>query len=313
MATDMNVSRYSKRLLNPFTGTAQIIETPNARAISIDGLKWRLHIRSAIFKTPWQELAVAPARDQYFVYGIWSSQQGLARVPIHPTLYAEHVEDDAAELVALIQQYTPELPFAAQDGLELWLLDARSKQPVALIASRCEHEALSRPANLDWLPCKFEDRSFTSSACARKQAQATIPSLARDLLSEVVKQRVGQHATAVWIKRNNSAQVEIVQGLSRRETNDFGDLHSAAFPDLPLTQDWVDEEQTQLCQDYLAWLSPVLLTLTALDTQTRSRLEQQAQHYPLSVFRLHRLYPLVCDRALLNKVLVEARLRGARV
>ena len=123
MATNMTVSRYSKRLLNPFTGMVQIIETPTARAISSDGLNWRLQIRTAIFKMPWRDLAVAHELDQYFGYGVWSQQQGLVKVPIHPTLYEEHVEEDAAALFQLIKQYGHEIPFAARDDVELWLLD----------------------------------------------------------------------------------------------------------------------------------------------------------------------------------------------
>lgn len=310
MATNMTVARYSKRLLNPFIGTAQIIETPEARAISSDGLNWRLNIRSAIFKMPWQDLAVAPGRDKYFVYGVWSAQRGLIKVPIHPTLYAEHVEEDAATLIELIKQHAQEIPFAPGDDIELWLLDPKQGLPVALIASCTEQDELILPDTLHWLPCKFDDTSFVTTAYANKQQMATTASLARDLVGAMVKQRVGQRANSVWVQRLSSNQVKVLQIQCRHLSNTYEQLESMSFPNLLLTPEWADGEQQRLYNDYITWLAPVLLTLPTLDLDTRAQLERLAQNEPLKVYRLHRLYPSVCDRPLMNKILVEARLRG---
>jgi hypothetical protein len=308
----MTVARYSKRLLNPFTGTAQIIEIPEARAISSDGLHWRLHIRTAIFKMPWQDLAVAPGRDKYFVYGVWCAQRGLVKVPIHPTLYEEDVEEDATTLIELIKQHAQEIPFAPRDNIELWLFDPKEGLPIALIASRTEQDDLVLPDTLDWLPCKFDDTSFTSIAYASQRQMATNPLLSRDLVSAMVKQRVGQRASSVWVQRESTNQVKVLQIQCRHRSNTSEQLESMPFPQLLLTPQWADSEQQQLYTDYIAWLAPVLLTLPTLDIDTRTQLEQLAQYEPLKVYRLHRLYPTVCDRGLMNKILVEARLRGAR-
>ena len=307
----MTISLYSKRFLNPFTGMVQIIETPNVRAMSSDGINWRLQIRTAIFKMPWRDLAVAHEVDQYFVYGVWSQQQDLVKVPIHPTLYEEHVEEDAAALIQILKQHLHEIPFPARDDLELWLLDPNDMLPVALVASAILQDDLDFPAKLHWLPCQHDDISFTATAYLQKQQMAMIPVPARDLVSDMVKQRVSNRPSAAWIKRYPDGQGQLLQYHHTQTSRTSAHKESMPLPALPLTSQWMEMEQQQLVRDYFAWLSPVLLTLPTLDSDTRDRMENFAQQYPLSVYQYHRLYPSVCNRALMNKVLVEARLRGA--
>ena len=307
----MTVSRYSKRLLNPFTGMVQIIETANARAMSSDGLNWRLQIRTAIYKMPWCDLAVAHELDQYFVYGVWSQQQDLVKVPIHPTLYEDHVEEDAAALIQLIKQHAHKIPFPTYDDVELWLLDPNNMLPIALIASSTLEDHLAFPVKLHWLPCQHDDISFSTTAYLHKQQTATLPITARELVSDMVTQRVGNRPCAAWIKRHPDGQGQILQYYRPQTSHIDSPNEITSLPTLPLTTQWTETEQQQLLRDYFAWLSPVLLTLPTLDCDTRTRMEYLAQQHPLRVYRHHRLYPSVCNRALMNKVLVEARLRGA--
>lgn len=62
--------------------------------------------------------------------------------------------------------------------------------------------------------------------------------------------------------------------------------------------------------DYLHWQAPLLLMLP-LPAERRRDLEHHAQQRPLAVQQYHRLYPEICDQAMLNKILVEAVLRKA--
>ena len=140
---------------------------------------------------------------------------------------------------------------------------------------------------------------------------ATIPIPARDLVTDMVKQRTGNRPSAAWVKRRPDGQADILRYHRQQASPDNAQQVSTRFPILTLTEQWADAEQEKLLNDYFAWQSPILLTLPTLDADTRARMEYLAQDYPLSVYQLHRLYPLVCDRMLMNKVLVEARLRGA--
>jgi hypothetical protein len=63
--------------------------------------------------------------------------------------------------------------------------------------------------------------------------------------------------------------------------------------------------------DYIAWLSPYLLTLPDLSDETRRNLEVSAMRHALVVDDLWRLYPRVLDPGLLAQARVEAKLRRA--
>lgn len=136
----IEANAYATRLLNPFHGTAQIVDTGHARALSTDGVNWRVQIRSEIYKTPWSSLAIPEHYAGYFVYGVWSQQDGLARVPVHPSLYQEHVEQAIEDLLTQLDSVKQQLPFALRDSYELWLMDADGRHAVALLASQLSEQ-----------------------------------------------------------------------------------------------------------------------------------------------------------------------------
>lgn len=303
---------YATRLLNPFQGVAQIVETEQARAISIDGVNWRVQIRSEIYKTPWSTLAIPAQYDRYFVYGVWSQQDGLARVPIHPSLYQEHVEQSAHDLLAQVSPGSRQVPFPLQDTIELWLMDAAGKQPVALIGSRVPGEEMPQNKQLHWYAAKNADTPFMSEAFAAEQARDTIKSPTQDILHRVIKQHCQQPFQALWIERRADGSGSVLYNHAGKSQWRDELLAAELFPSCLLDEHWQDPQARQLVADYLNWQAPLLLMLP-LRPQRRGELEQQAQQRPLSVHTYHRLYPDVIDQALLNKVLVEAVMRKAVV
>lgn len=306
----IDIRCYAKRLLNPYQGVAQIIDIGQARAISTDGINWRLQIRSEIYKAPWSSLAIPAHHDRFFVYGIWSQSEGLARIPVHPSLYQEHVEQAAQDLLAQLSAASKQLPFPLQDNIELWLMDAAGKQPVALIASLFPEDKIPSGKQLHWYPTENADTVFTSDAFAAEQARATIKSRTQDYLQRLIRQRCNFPFQALWIERQPDGSGHILYSHTGKSSRQHEYLEAEVFPPCLLDEHWPDLQSRQLVTDYINWQAPLLLMLP-LPEYRRCKLEQMAQQQALSVHRYHRLYPEVIDNVLLNKILVEAVLRKA--
>ena len=93
------------------------------------------------------------------------------------------------------------------------------------------------------------------------------------------------------------------QWFNRRETG------NELFPPLLVKEDWEDEAQYDLCQRYILRQSSRLLMLQGISQEDRVRLEIAAKDHALEVERFHPLYPEIADQQLINRILVEARLR----
>jgi len=303
---------YATRLLNPFHGVAQIIENGQARAVSTDGLNWRVQIRSEIYKTPWSSLAIPTHYNRYFVYGVWSHTDGLARVPVHPSLYQEHVEQAVQDLLSQLSSVSRSLPFPLQDTLELWLMDAAGNQPIALLASQLPKDNPSVHKQLRWHPANNAETAFTSEAFAADQARDTIKCQSQDYLVRIIQQRCKVPYQALWIERQDDGSGQILHTHTGKTTRRHEQLEASEFPPCLLDDNWQEPQARQLIADYLDWLAPLLLTLP-LPQQRRRELELKAQQRPLAVHRYYRLYPQVTDTTLLNKILVEAVMRQAAI
>lgn len=288
----------------------QILDIGQARAISTDGINWRLQIRSEIYKVPWSALAIPEQYDRYFVLGVWSHSEGLARVPVHPSLYQEHVEQAAQDLIAQLSSATRQLPFPLLDTIELWLMDAAGNLPIALLASRMPEDEFASQKYLHWYAAENSDSVFRSDAFAADQARDTIKCQTQDYLLRIIKQRCKEPYQAVWIERQSDGSGQILCSHTGKTTRRHQQLDTSAFPPCLLVEHWRDPRSLQLVADYIDWQAPLLLMLRLTETRRRT-LEQRAQQRPLSVHRFYRLYPEIVDAALLNKILVEAVMRKA--
>lgn len=304
----IKTTAYATRLLNPFQGTAQIVDTGHARAVSTDGVNWRLQIRSEIYKTPWSSLAITEHYDRYFVYGVWSQQDGLARVPVHPSLYQEHVTQAAEDLLIQLEQFNQQVPFALRDSRELWLMDADGHLAIALLSSQIPDEDTPIYKQVRWTATANAETPFTTMAYAEEQARATIKAPAQDLLIRLIRQRCKRPYQALWVERQADGSGTILHNHAGKPVRRHEILAADIFPTCLLSTHWHAPVATQLVTDYLHWQAPLLLMLP-LPLTCRRELERQAQRRPLAVHRYHRLYPAVYDKELLNKILVEAVLR----
>jgi hypothetical protein len=300
---------YSKRLLNPFSGVVQILETDNARAISNDGINWQIQIQRQVFKSPWHELEFPAKYDRNFVYGIWSKSGELTRAPIHPTLYQEHVEQSAHDLMATLANYQNRIPFPQKDNYECWLLDRTKLRPVVLVNSSVDDNLPDFSRSMHWSPCEKNDTSFTTEAFLTRQEKATIKIHAKDILNEFIRKLTGASGIAIWVKRDENGHGHFIADNQKSRAPKQELFYPEEFPTLGIQQHWENDDEQLLISDYVQWLSPILLTLSGLEKSTRAQLEILAQQRPLLVDRYYYLYPEVIDETLLKKILVEARLR----
>ena len=91
------VESYSLRILSPFSGTARIIHQQQVRAISNDGVNWRIQIQAPS--------TTVEAVNRYTLFGLWNRKAGLKKFPIHPQHASSHCIQLANDFVHVVLQY----------------------------------------------------------------------------------------------------------------------------------------------------------------------------------------------------------------
>ncbi len=141
--TPANVSAvrcYAQRMLSPYRGLMQVVATAGGEAVSIDGVEWGLylddHDLQAADGGETEDCQVMDIR-----YGRWSARDGLRRAPLLSTMNLAAIHQAGSQLVAALEQLAHRVPFPLADQFELWLLDASTDQPLALLDSRCRMPA----------------------------------------------------------------------------------------------------------------------------------------------------------------------------
>ncbi|MDJ0833420.1 MAG: hypothetical protein QNJ69_07850 [Gammaproteobacteria bacterium] len=278
---------YSKRLLSPYKGQVQIVESELGRAITMDGHNWEVQFISPLYESDAErQHGHSPAVTHKMVRVAHIRDHKLILLPWPNFLDPNQVEQCVNELAAYVANAT--LPFPANDLYEYWLLDETDRSPLALIFSCHEAEQMaSFPVRPEWtaLPSSMMKIEPTEDEVQRASAPVNYR------LERLVEERAGRNPRAAWINRQR--QDERYQ-----------------FPPCLVSEDWPDQEQNQLCQRYIERQAPRLLMLQGLDEETRRRLELAARKYPLEVAAFYPLYPAVVDEKLMKAIRVEARLRG---
>ncbi len=301
-----HIDHYSARRLSPFQGILQIIETSGARALSVDGINWQIQLRHKLPKPRWGSLDNVVVTRRYLRYGIWSRRESLSRLPLPPTADAKAVQSEAKEFLKILENSSPNTPFPIRDKIELWLLDNKDYQPLALLASALSRSRRSHIRTAEWFASLPHDRDTPLARCSEYLSHDL-----REAISKLVNGMAGSPARAQWFERDEAGSGIGFDGVRLDTSLINRHLPCSAFPILPLREDWVKLKEQQIVAAYHAWQAPWLLTLPHIADTSRAELERFAARQPLTVRMNYRLYPKIIDPGLINKALVEAEIRRA--
>ncbi|MGE5241264.1 MAG: hypothetical protein ACM3NI_06405 [Bacteroidota bacterium] len=281
----MNGARYySMRRLSPYQGTVQVVETPGFRAITSDGLTWRvqyLHRRSRF----------APNM-------VWR-RDGSGNLT---------ETEETREFIEAMKAH-PAFPFPAADNLELWLLDAKDHKPLAILASTFGHVTPPRTMDTVWHAALVGDNSFIASSLSAGGAAGASPVPHRDVLDRCVQKAAGALDRAQWFRREDDGGGTGLHGCRVDSAQVGRKLERAAFPELLLREDWEDERERNLVRDYHDWQAPHLLTHRQLTHATRDRLERAACRQTEKLYKVRHFLPEIVNPDLLKVAFVEAVIR----
>ncbi len=288
---------YAVRQLNPFLGALEVVETNGARALSTDGVNWRIEVEAARPEHTWGRDTPGHSTRQFFRFGRWSALHGLQQVPANPILDIGAMLAASEALIAILRSVADQLPFPFADRFEYWLLEP-SGNPLALLATTVDARFIPRLRADRWIA----ETSAAGHSYARREdpAQRQADTTARQ---QVIHAAAGTVPQRRWLER-------LADGSGRPVADGSVGVPADAFPALPWKDRWSQPHQTLLFDQYRHQLAPQLLTLAGLPTGLRQELERAARKQAGRMNALHRLYPEVLQPKLLTAARVEARLKS---
>lgn len=304
---DIPVRQYSIRRLCPFRSTLQVIETAHARALSPDGKNWELQVTAEQPDTLWGSVNTQNHPQQYFRFGIWSNEAGLAQVPINPIMDVGDMLENAEPLWEVLQKTAQQVPFPLVDNLEYWLLDTEAK-PLALLATSTNNSVQQQDNDLPVWKAAQQPSSFGGNTHPPDQLQT--PAIT---LESQIHLAAGAKRHTQWFKREANNGVGLDGRFNGNIMLSGRRLDHADFPELLIREQWPEKTQRSLAADYLAWSAPLLLTLQNISVSSRERLEKLAVKRPQLIEKYWRTYPEILNETLINKARVEARLKKSTV
>jgi hypothetical protein len=295
---------FSLRRLNPFNGVLQVFHGAKARALSSTGMVWEIQVLSDTPQGLWANMPWSG--QEFYTFGLWTPYEGLSQVPVNPLFNIRDMIESSQTLIAALTPVIAELPFPPADHYEQWLLDERHLKPIALLAS-CRNDAEMETYDCaKWTAAERGDFSFISPRLLERgqpHNDGYNPRVHASILEALVRGRGGPQHRRAWFRHHQESYTPCDPLADRIDT--------AGFPELPLSEEWEDEEDRRLVADYIAWRAPQMLQLHGLSPPTRERLERMAAAQGEAVERLWRLYPEIHNKDLLNSARVEARIRSA--
>jgi len=301
----MPVNCYSQRILNPFRGVMNIISIGGADAVTIDGSNWTLYIHDT-FDCPTDD------PEEFFEiempdirFGDWNAHSGLQRSPLIASYHYNEIQAIGNALLDTVQKYADQCPFAFKDKYELWLLDDKNNEPLALLGSVCNKADIYVPENLTWeagLRCRQE--FLRESQLSDEQSSS-----AGELLNKVINQRAGRNPSAQWFYRDQFDYGKGLSGINLKKNLANRELSARLFPKMLVQQQWMNKSDETLINAFINWLSPYLLVLDFLRDTQRGMLEKSAKQHALLVEKMYPLYPKVIDQQVINAARVEAMMR----
>lgn len=278
----MEAPYYSLRRLSPYQGTVQVVECPGFRAMSADGTRWRVQFLNQ--------------RTRFSSYGVW-------RADGHGSL----IETERTRPIIAALRDRPPLPFTLADSLELWLLDAAERRPLALLASTLPERTPAQATVLQWRTALTGDDSFRAPSLGGAEGVSHMPH--RTVLDRCVQRAAGSRPQAQWFRRGGDGSGAGLDsgGLDRALVGRR--LGRETFPELLLRSDWDSDPERDLVRDYHEWHACSLLTHTSLSRTTRAELERAACRQAGKLYRVRYLLPEIVDNEGLQVAMVEAVIR----
>jgi len=282
-------NHHALRLLAPFQGVLQIVDDGDVRAMSQDGNEWQIQVRVDTRNPIWGEMEGDGDATRLMVYGLWSPDAGLVRLPFDPMADVAAAHKLAEGMVAHLPAAMERLPYALADRHELWLLDDED-QPLALLASVRSEDPLPGHVRRHWQA----SLSSHNARVAHGLLITDMPAYRRcgDEMEKLVARCAGNRPRTRWIDRTQ------------------GDNDAMDFPALGVRHHWSTAVEQAVADDWLRWHAPLLLMLPELDTALRDRLEAFAMTQVAAVARYWRTWPEVLDQQRLQAALVAARLKA---
>jgi hypothetical protein len=298
-SADIALQCYSIRQLSPFQGTVQVINTPSVRAISVDGIHWQIQVTCEQHQQEW---GLNSAVRRYVLWGVWSERFGLKSMPLEPMLDVPKFDTVEQHILPILQTMHAHIPFTQRDAYELWILDSLDQLPIALIATRTQPIELENFKPTHWRASTAQQRDFKPA-----RAQTSIDPLLK--LEQLISDNTCCPIRSQWFVRDKTGSGTGLCGQNITDDLINRTLPREAFPELLIREDWPNNDARMLAEDYHHWMAPRLLLLQHLSESTRSRLEKSAQAQAVETSKLYHLYPTFLDQKILNRILVETRLR----
>ena len=289
----MQIECYSQRMLHPFRGVRCILSSEDMQAITTDGVNWTINVADTGMNAFVDVNDTVPFHTSVIRFAKWSLQHGLQHEPMVTLVDYEGIARRVERLLPHLQACQQNIPFGFNDVYELWLLD-QAQQPLALLQSTSSETATQQRESLRW--------RYT-------RTPGMDDSELRDLLN-AIEAVAGTPYRAQWFRRDDHGAGHGLHGINLDNGLHARILESNAFATLLIREDALAAPAAQQVQRYHHQLAPWLLMLPNLNVDLRAQLEIQASEQAGQMARLYRLYPQVLDTSLLNRVRVEARLRG---
>ena len=280
---------YGVRRLGPYLGVIQVIDVGDACAYSTNGKTWRVRQQTASGRFRW----------------------GVTQVSGDDVSELRIVNAD--NLVEALRNQPP-VPFPLRDRFELWLLSNKTRKPLALLRTRYKAHDMERVTDPHWRPFLMTDTGFVSPTLAlqeKKHPRMGWPTPHRDQLESQVNVASRPMPAAQWFERRSDGSGIGRDGLRLADDEVGRTLDASDFPELLISEDWDDDVQRGLVNDYHDWYAALLLTHQNLRRATRERLEKAACRRPKPLLAAYPLIPEVIDRDAIDVALVSARLMNA--
>ncbi len=277
---------YSLRSLSPYEGTIQVVETDGFRALSRDGETWRVRMRAG--------------SGRRAVHGTWREQD------------SEQLEIEQMQPGFELLRGRPKTPFPRRDTVELWLLDADSLLPLALLRSLVPEQKPTRVTEAIWLAGFRDDESFYAPSLAAAGSLSpddNTPIAHAEVLNRCVRAAAGTLPQAQWFRRSEDGSGAGLDGLNLSAELQGRTLDADLFPELLVREVWPSETHELLVRDYHHWQAPYLLTHSDLARSTRERLELAACQQAERLYSVRSLLPEVVNKERVDTAMVEAVIR----